>query len=577
MKRQWNMLEPDPARVKRLRRELGCSSLAAAILANRGLHEASAAKRFLSPSLRDLRSPFALRDMGPAVERIHRALCRRERILIHGDYDADGIAATALLVDFLRRVGADVTYHIPHRILDGYGMKAAFVRRQAVPAGIRLIVTVDCGSSDHEAVEAARDAGVDVVVTDHHLPSEPYPRAVAFINPNRRDCTGGMPHLAGAGVAFYLLVGLRQHLREKGFPMGPAEPNLKRRCDLVALGTVADLAPMVEENRILVHTGLDCMRTPGRKGLRALMESCGMEQGFLDESDIAFRLAPRLNAPGRMAHAGCAVELLLGDDPERAREAARELEGLNRTRREVEEHLYRDIRTLLDQQPNLLQRNALVLSGATWHEGVLGIVAARLARRHLLPVVLISTRNGSGKGSARTSPGVDLFRAVAASADHLKAFGGHAAAAGIGIEPESIDGFRNAFDAAVGLQVETAAPASLDIDGVLRLADITPALLNELEALRPYGEGNPEPLFAVENVRVCSWETVGGAHRRLRLCDGEGASGRPVTAMQFRAGNQPEPGQRFARLAFRVRWNHWKGRRSPQMILTAAETAAPAG
>ncbi|MCG6895302.1 MAG: single-stranded-DNA-specific exonuclease RecJ [Desulfobacteraceae bacterium] len=572
---EWNLTQPDPECLDRLCSELACSKVMATLLSKRGMSDPSQADRFLHSRLEDLRPPFGIRDMDRAVRRLRKALQDGEHILIYGDYDADGITATVLLVDLLREIGARVSFAIPHRIHDGYGLKPSLIRSHAAAEGIGLIITVDCGSSDHEAIEAARLAGIDVIVTDHHIPSEPFPRAVAFVNPNRRDCTSGMGHLAGVGVAFYLAAALRAHLREAGFHMGPAEPNLKKRCDLVALGTVADMVPMVAENRILVRAGLQQIQAGHRPGVRTLMERASVSPDTVDETDIAFRLAPRLNATGRMDHASKAVDLLLGMDLPTARSAADRIESLNQRRKAAEQEVFDQILLRLEKSPEERNRASLVLSNPSWHEGVLGIAASRLVHRFHRPVVLIRSQNGVGRGSARGIPGMDLYGLMRACSDHLVRFGGHAAAAGLSIDCDAIEGFREAFERHAREHI--AGPdfrMTLDIDAAVPLNEITPSLLDELERLKPYGQGNPEPLFVASDVRVLSSEVVGEKHRRLVLVQAGGDTGRRHTAMQFNADVERAPPEHFRELVFRAGWNVWRGVRSPRIVVVDARNTS---
>ena len=570
MDKHWNILTPETETIRHLCDSLNCHPLIGSILASRGFSTASEALEFLTASLKDIRPPFGMKDMDPAVRRLHRALIEKEKIIIYGDYDADGVTSTALLFEFLRSAGAQVSYFIPHRLHDGYGMKEAFIQNRALPDGIGLIVTVDCGSSDHAAVAAAKKAGIDVIVTDHHIPDEPLPEATALVNPNRRDCSVGLGSLAGVGVAFYLLIALRKYLRDKGYWNNIREPNLKSCCDLVALGTIADMVPMRKENRIFARTGVDVIRSSGRPGIRALMTVSGIDPMVADASDIAFRLAPRLNAAGRMDHAAKAVSLLTERDPSAALQTAEHLDMLNRRRREIEQETLNQILNNLESEPGKLEGHTLVLSDSLWHEGVLGIVASRLVNLYHRPVVLISTAKAIGRGSARSIPGINLYEALKSCNRHLTAFGGHSTAAGLSIPVESIPGFRKDLETAV---VENTVPedflSRLDIDAVLDLGDINGPLLDELEYLKPFGEGNPEPLFMAMDVAVVSTDIVGNHHRRMQLVQSGAGGSTPISAMEFNTDPDRSPPDVFSRIAFRLGWNRWRGMKTPQMIIVA--------
>lgn len=568
---RWQVLTPDPAAVARLAKSLKCHPVTAKVLVNRRIVNRPDACRFMEAPMSGIRAPFAIRDMDAAVERIDAAIRKKEKILVFGDYDVDGVTATTLLAEFLESVGGDVRRYIPHRIREGYGLQVEHIENPAVARGIGLIVTVDCGASSHDAVAEARKAGIDVIVTDHHTLSGDPPDALAVVNPRRSDCCAGLGDLAGVGVAFYLVIALRKHLRDRGFWSNGAEPNLKAFCDLVALGTVADVVPLTAENRIFSRAGLERMVCSDRPGICALMSVAGLGDRPIAAEDIAFRLGPRINAAGRMDHAGLALELMTTDDPDRAMEIARELNRLNGERQAVERRMLDEILNHLRLHPHLLEGRSIVLSSEKWHEGVLGIVAAKVARLHYRPVLLIGVRDGVGKGSGRSIPGVDLHAGLAACAGDLERFGGHAMAAGLTIRPDKIPGFRDRFDAAVReMSTDDDFTPVLTLDAELPLSDISDVLLDELASLNPYGEGNPEPLFMARGVRVRFSKIVGGRHRKMTLCAESDPSGKPVQAIQFNVDpDGPLPG-RFGKMAFRAGWNVYNGRKTPQVTVEVA-------
>lgn len=568
MTTSWKIFTPDAGAVLRVREALGCLPITAAILVNRGVATAEAARAFMDGSLSGLRPPFAIRDMDAAVRRIAHAIEHREKILIFGDYDVDGITATTLLLEFFREAGAEASFYIPHRIREGYDFQVDHVLGVAIPRGVDLIVTVDCGSTRHEAVRLAGESGIDVVVTDHHTIGKP-PPAEAVVNPRRADCGAGFGHLAGVGVAFALLICLRRRLRETGFWSRRPEPNLRAMSDLVALGTVADMVPLVAENRILSRVGLDMLNRGRRRGLRALVRTAGLDADGVRADDIAFRLAPRLNVAGRLGHAETAVELLTTRSAERADAIAEELNRLNRRRQETEKRILEQALAELDRRPSLLGERSLVLAHPDWHEGVLGIVAAKLVNRFWRPTILMSARPPLGKGSGRSIPGIDLHDALVRCAYHLEKFGGHPMAAGLQIRTDRIDAFRAAFDAAVS---ETARPdrfeRTIPIDAELDFDAVDGRLVDEIESLGPFGEGNPEPLFMARDVAVTSARILGRRHRRMSLRP-EGAT-TALEAIRFNVDPAERPA-RFAALAFRLRWNRWKGRKQIQLVVETEE------
>jgi single-stranded-DNA-specific exonuclease len=568
MKKHWHMLQPDPLVVEKLARELKCHPVTAVVLANRSFLTATDAESFLTASLNNLRPASAMVDMDRAVSRIYTASTGRQKILVFGDYDVDGVTSTVILLDFLRHCGADVSYYIPHRINEGYGILPQHILHFMRSGGYKLIITADCGSASHRAAEAAGRFGIDMIITDHHNIGADRPPALAVINPKRPDCPAGLQNLSGVGVAFYLLICLRTHLRENGFWQERPEPNLKNYCDLVALGTIADMVPLIRENRILCKTGLELINTGRRPGLSALLKVSGIRNDVLDADDVAFRLAPRLNAAGRLDHASRAVDLLTARDVTAAAQAAQTLDLLNRKRQELEQAILTDIQGYLDRNPSLLQRRSLVLNREGWHAGVLGIVASRLMVEYYRPVILIATEDGFGKGSARSVPGIDMYAALAACKPHLETFGGHSMAAGMKIREEKIADFQSAFEEAVreASQPDDLLPR-LQIDSELDFTAISPGLIDEMEALLPFGAGNPEPLFIASNIQVASSKIVGKNHRRMTLRQSFARGIPPLQAIQFNIDAGAAGQTRFEEIVFRLRWNRWNGKKSAQLIV----------
>lgn len=573
MKKEWQILRPDPGAVEKLAGILKCHPAIAAILVNRNIASPEDASNFLSASVNHLNPPFTLKDMDVAIHRILKAINRNEKILIFGDYDVDGITATTILLEFFRSVGADVSYYIPHRITEGYGLQRSHITTYALAKKINLIITVDCGSGSHDAVAAANAAGIDVIITDHHMMPDTLPPAVAVINPKRQDCPSGFDDLAGVGVAFCLLICLRKQLRDQNFWKNRPEPNLKNICDLVALGTLADMVPLTNDNRTLAKTGLDIMGSSPRPGMKALMEVCEINKRTVDSNDVIFGLAPRLNSAGRIDHAGMAVELLTTKSMDQASQIARSLNHMNRKRRNIETDILAQIEDHLNINPSLLRKSTLFLAHPDWHLGILGIVASRIMKKYFCPVVLISTADGVGKGSARSIPGVDLYDGLCACAGDLESFGGHSMAAGLKIKTKKIDRFESNFENFVdGITKPDDFISKLYIDYELGFDDISEDLMDEIESLNPFGTGNPEPIFLTGNITVVSSKIVGKHHRRMLLKQSGGKTDKTFHAIHFNGNTAIPVKEDFDRIAFRLQWNRWNGRKTAQMVIEEVET-----
>ncbi len=569
MKKDWQILQPDIQLVKNLCDILKCHRITATLLVNRKVDTTENALKFLNPSLNNIRSPFSIKDIGTAVRRIYKAIKNAEKILIFGDYDVDGITSTSILLNFLQNTGADVQYYIPHRTKEGYSLQAMHISDYAIPNKINLIITVDCGSGSHDAVKTAQEAGIDVIITDHHIISKRLPKAFAVVNPKRHDCTAGFDNLAGVGVVFVLIICLRKFMRDMNFWQDLPEPNLKALCDLVALGTLADSVPLVDENRIFASTGVQVIKTENnRPGISALLKICQIENSYINSEDIAFKIAPRLNAPGRMEHANLSVEMLTTESLNDAVRMATSLNDFNILRRNIEKKIINDIHAYLAENPDELEKRSLVLSAGDWHEGVLGIVASRLVDNYFRPVVVISTKNGIGKGSARSIPGFDLYKVLSACSDDLVQFGGHSMAAGLKIKLKNIDRFKINFDNSVSSGITPADfTPKLSIDGELDFDDISDRLIDEIESLTPFGNGNPEPLFIAKNVDVFSSKIVGKNHRSMLLKQSAGKIPKIFNAIHFNALTDAPLKDNFDRIAFRLRWNRWNGQKKVQIVV----------
>ncbi|MHB8418536.1 MAG: single-stranded-DNA-specific exonuclease RecJ [Myxococcales bacterium] len=555
---------------------LGIHPLAAEILRSRGYGDADRAQLFLHGALGDLPDPFRLHGMELAVARLTRAIVRRERVVAYGDYDVDGVTATAQLVAFLRAVGADVGFYVPHRLREGYGLNPEAVARLAAE-GARLIVTLDCGVSAISEVEQAAALGVDVVIVDHHRPSPQLPRAVAILNPQQPDCTFPDRQLCAAGVTFFLLMALRKRLREQGFFEGRPEPNLKAQLDLAALGTVADVVPLLGSNRLLVRAGLLEIARGRRPGLRALCEVAGLPPGrAVTAGQLGFKLAPRLNAAGRMDGAGRAVELLLTESPEEAMRLSRELEEENRRRRDVEALILAE--ALGQAEERLAAADAprgLVLAAPGWHPGVVGIVASRVAERTGRPALLLAVEGESARGSGRSVPGFDLHAALGECSHLLARFGGHRAAAGLALPSRQIPALRQAFELHANARLaEAQVGPRCFVDASVSCGDLDERLALDLERLAPFGAGNPEPVFAAFGLSaqarlLPAKETGAEPHLKVRL-EGGGA---PLEAIGFGMGGKADLCRGKVDAAFHLALDDWKGRRRVQLELRSLRAA----
>ncbi|HTS66939.1 MAG TPA: single-stranded-DNA-specific exonuclease RecJ [Candidatus Acidoferrales bacterium] len=506
------MPEANPGGATELAGALGLSALAAKVLVNRGLGNPDAARRFLRPSFEDLNDPLTLRDMPAAVERLARAIRDRERILIYGDYDVDGTTSVVLLTKAIELAGGQASYHVPHRLKDGYGMRSEVVEA-ASEQGVKLIVSVDTGIRAAEVVRRAGELGIDVIVTDHHLPEEELPAALAVLNPNRPDCAYPEKNLCGAGVAFKLIQAL---LPAMGWPADKVRRVAESFLKIAAIATVADVVPLTGENRVIVAHGLRGLGAVRNPGLRALLDVAGFTNGNVPSArQVAFQIAPRMNAAGRMDTAKAVVELFLTNDMDRARDLARQLHDQNTERQQVEA----EIREVCEQIAVAEEDCALVYYAEDWHRGVLGIVASRLVERLHRPVFVLSRNpeDGLAQGSGRSISAFHLLAALESMPDLFVRFGGHEHAAGVTLETARVPEFRERFNAYAAAKL---APEdllrSIEVDAVAELRDISERAIEEVFAMAPFGHGNPTPTFAALNVEVAGQPVV-WKEKHLRL------------------------------------------------------------
>jgi single-stranded-DNA-specific exonuclease len=514
---RWRLQEGNDTLQELLVRELGLSPIVSRILVSRDIANMDDANRYLSPSLNDLHNPFLMQDMRRAVDRLIRAIQRQERVTIYGDYDADGITSVVALFRFLKQIHENVTYYIPDRITEGYGLNRPAVERLR-SEGVSLIVTVDCGISDHEPISYARQLGIDTVILDHHELSDTLPEAVAAVNPHRKDCSFPFKQLAAVGIVFNFLIALRAVLRDEGFWRNNGYPNLKEYLDLVALGTIGDIVPLLDENRIFVKIGLDLMTEDRRIGISALKLVSGIENQVIDSNKASFCLIPRINAAGRVALAKDAVELLLARNPEQAGDLARKLDGFNRKRQVMEKEIFNEVLEQIENRFETGEIGPLVFASPKWHPGVIGIVASRMVDRFGRPAILISLKDGIGKGSGRSVADFNIYQGLKRCESLLVSYGGHRYAAGISIREKDIEKFSAAFrDVVYESHSEIGFIACTTIDAQCCLTEINHELLAQLDRLAPFGSRNPEPILCVHNVSVTSPSIVGNNHLKMRV------------------------------------------------------------
>jgi single-stranded-DNA-specific exonuclease len=562
----WEIRPLDEHIQRELARGLLLNPLEARLLASRGVDSAEAGARFLHPSVDDLLDPFLFGEMERSARILHEAITRGDRILVHGDYDADGVCGTALLVEALAGLGADVHFFVPDRARDGYGL-ARRVMDRGFEAGLKLVVSVDCGSSDREVIASLAARGVKVIITDHHETAERIPEADGFLNPKLPGERYPFKDLTGAGVAFKLLQGLE---RTMGLDL-----NLAERLDLVALGTLGDSGAMRGENRIIVPAGLALLREWRRSGLKALRLESGLPEGGFSARQVSFTLVPRLNSPGRMGSARDVVELLVTRDEAEAARIAREIEEKNRSRRVHDSRVTEEACYLADIVLRRSDPRALVFSSSSWHEGVVGIGAARLAERYNMPSILIAVREGVGKGSARSAGVVNVREALERCAEHLIEFGGHREAGGFSIREESIPDFQRMFEeVVVELTAGPAAPCVITADAEVSLDECTLALHSFIERLGPFGTGNPEPVLLLRGVEVLGGtRVVGDGHLKL---EGRDRSARSRDLIGFSLAGAWKPAEIVGTVVdvlINLRKNVYQGRVEPQLQIAAIRLA----
>lgn len=573
MPKRWRIHPHDGDHIARLQQSAGVSSVVAQLLICRGICDPGAAREFLDPKLSNLRDPNLLPDCSAAAERLHEAIKARRSITVYGDYDVDGITGTAILLKCLRLLGAEVNYYVPSRLDEGYGMNHEAVRSLA-ERGSQVLVTVDCGIASVAEARTAREAGIDLIVTDHHEPAERLPEASAIVHPSLPGRDYPFAGLSGSGVALKLAWALCQRASGAKRVSPHMRDFLVSAVGLAAMGTVADVVPLVDENRVLVRHGLASLKDKPGLGLEALMRVTELNtKPALDAEDIGFVLGPRLNAAGRLGQAQLAIELLVTDRPDRAEELARYLHGLNESRQTLERSIYLAANKQAKEQFNPAEDAALVLADRGWHPGVIGIVAGRLAEKYQRPTILIAQDQlgiKPGVGSCRSVPGFDLHAALARCSEYLIGHGGHAAAAGLTIDDRQVDEFRHAFCEVVEQEItEELRIAELNIDAEAPLSAFTLRVVDQIEQLGPFGQANLRPLLCTSGVSLAEPPRPigsGGHHLALKLTQHNVT----LRAVAFGGGEWAEEIATAGRpldVAFRPVINTFRGRRNVELHL----------
>ena len=555
---RWSLLNPDQNTVSSVKKAFRTSEVIARVLANRNILNPNLARPFFTPNLDMLHNPYLMQDMDKAVERVLTNINSGKPIMVFGDYDVDGTTGAASLYLAFQKFGADVTYYIPDREKEGYGLSYHGIE-VAKDIGIDLIITCDCGINAFVQVDFANEQNIDIIITDHHTTDTELPKAHAILNPKREDCGYPFKGLCGGGVAFKLITAIGNELN---IPLTDYEEIIP----LITLGTAADVVPIKDENRVIVHHGLNILENLEKPGLKTLLELAGLK-GHISVGQLVFSIAPRINAAGRIGDANRAVELLVTDDQDKARLLAKELDNENKRRQIIQQAVVDEALLKVNAEADLKNENALVLANAGWHPGVVGIVASKIKEEFNRPTVIIALENGSGKGSARSVAGFDLYEALTACKTHLDDYGGHPMAAGLTLSNKKLEDFKKAFiNFANERLTEENLQATLTLDSEIALQDITPRFMEFLDKLSPYGPGNMRPKFAIRNAEIAGAPKVigkTGEHIRFRIRQGL----KSCSAVGFGLSNQYEmliTGQPVD-IACVVETNEWQGNTSIQM------------
>lgn len=555
--RRWIERTIDLTQVNRLIAELDIHRILARILVGRGIDSPEKAKNYFEPALSKLPDPDALVGMSAACKRLTKALLEGEKIGVFGDYDVDGVTSSVILSEFLESLGAEVFVTLPNRLTEGYGLSLAGLERLE-KHGVKLIVTVDCGVTAHEEIDLAIAKNIDIIVIDHHTVPVILPKAVAVINPHRQDCTRSAEHLCAAGVVFNLCMALRKNLREAGFFKMRPEPNLLKLLDLVALGTVADVVPLIDDNRIFVQKGLELIKQGLRPGIKALLDAAKIEPKKATAGTLGFHLGPRINAAGRLENAMSAVELLKSRDYLSAFTMAEQLDASNQERRELEKQIVEEALAEIAVSQEHQDAFAIVIGRDSWHPGVVGIVASRLVEKTGKPSIVIGQ---NGKGSGRSIPGFHLHEALCAIEDTLLGFGGHAHAVGVHIDLADLELVQDAFRdyAAQKLTPEDLVPLIYH-DGEIALEDLDEKLVERIAHAAPFGRSNPEPVFCLRGVQVGEFRELKGGHIK-----GQVLAAKPIEFIAFGMADRQNLFAGPVDFLVTPEINEWLGKRTLQL------------
>ena len=555
---RWSLLNPNQNTVSSVKKAFRTSEVIAKVLANRNILNPNLARPFFTPNLDMLHNPYLMQDMDKAVERVLKNIKSGKPIMVFGDYDVDGTTGAAALYLAFQKFGADVTYYIPDREKEGYGLSYHGIEI-AKDNGIDLIITCDCGINAFEQVNFAYEQNINIIITDHHTTDTELPKAHAILNPKRKDCEYPFKGLCGGGVAFKLITAVGNELN---IPLTDYEEIIP----LITLGIAADVVPIKDENRVLVHHGLNILKNLEKPGLKTLLELAGLK-GHVSVGQLVFSIAPRINAAGRLGDANRAVELLVTDDQDKARLLVKELDNENKRRQMIQQAVVDEALLKVNAEADLKNENALVLANAGWHPGVVGIVASKIKEEFNRPTIIIALENGSGKGSARSVAGFDLYEALTACKTHLDGYGGHPMAAGLTLSNQKLEDFKKAFiDFANERLTKENLQATLTLDSEMALQDITPRFMEFLDKLSPYGPGNMRPKFAIRNVEIAGVpKVIGKTGEHIRFKIKQGLKSYP--AVGFGLSNKYEmliTGQPVD-IACVVETNEWQGNTSIQM------------
>jgi single-stranded-DNA-specific exonuclease len=565
----------DAATQQTLIASTGLSPLLCQLLVNRGLTDADQARAFLRPSLYDLEDPYRLYGMDRAIDRLLQAFNNQDTMTVYGDYDVDGVTGTALLLTFFRELGLDVPYYIPERSSEGYGLNVAAMH-QLADHGVRLLITVDCGITAVEEVSVARRLGIDTIITDHHQPPDVLPDAYALLNPHQPACRYPNKHLCGVGVVFKLITALRAACRQANL-FTDRLPNLKRHLDLVTLGTIADVTPIRDENRILVFHGLREIERTRKPGLQALRRVSQREGKPADAGEVGFHLAPRINATGRLGSASQSVALLTALDPREAQELAQALDRVNRERRDMQRAIEEAVHERMTRQYGSVPPAAIVLGDASWHHGIVGIVAARIAEKYHRPTLLLQIEDGVARGSGRSIPAFDLYQGLHHCAQWLLRYGGHKYAAGLTMHADQLPYLQEALIRYVD---DVLHPSDLEptlaLDAVVPLSAISIDFVEQIAALAPYGAGNPMPVLGAYNVCIASTiRRLGAKGQHAKFQVQQEASKLEVIAFQQADHVQELAPEMPLDIAFTPLLNTWQGRYHVELQLHALRPHHP--